>query len=314
MDEKTGIERVLGLVILVLRKLHRWTQEELAERAGLSGGSISYYEQGDVVPPRDALRKIAAAARVTLEDVDRLAAEIFRLFERIDPASLLLGQGDLAASITTELAEDFRARAFPEVNAFLSARRKPPAAAEEARREARFLWVCLERIGTHRLPRLAAAGPELLSWAVCELLAEKSEEAAVNDKDRALDLAHQALWVAERLPDTASRRQSEGYAWAFVSHARRVRRELREAEEAIDLAFKLWEEGATGEPGFLDGTRLLDLKASLRIDQRRLAEARSLLAEAAAQIAPDLSLGRILLKDAYALELMGDSLLHARRA
>jgi transcriptional regulator with XRE-family HTH domain len=264
MDEKTGIERVLGLVVLVLRKLHRWTQEELAERAGLSGGSISYYEQGDVVPPRDALRKIAAATGATLEDVDRLAAEIFRIFERIDPVSLLLGQGELAAAITTELAGDFRARAFPEVNAFLAARRKPPAAAEEARREARSLWVCLERIGTHRLPRLAAAGPELLSWAACELLAEKSAEAAASDPDRALELAHLALWVAERLPDTASRLQSEGYAWAFVGNARHARREPREAEEAIDLAFRLWEEGLTGEPGFLDGTRLLDLRAALR--------------------------------------------------
>jgi transcriptional regulator with XRE-family HTH domain len=272
MDDPTGIERMLGLVILVLRKLHEWTQEELAERAVLSAGSISNYEQGDVVPPRDVLRKIAAATRVTLADVDRLAAEIFRVFERIAPVSLLAGQADLAASITTELAEDFRARAFPEVTAFLSARREPPPSAETARREACSLWVCLERIGIDRLPRLAAAEPGLLSWAVSELLAEKSAEAASDDKDRALDLAHQALWIAERLPDTVSRLQSEGYAWAFVGNARRVRRELREAEKAIDLAFKLWEEGVAAGSGFLDGARLLGLRASLQIDQRRLAE------------------------------------------
>jgi tetratricopeptide (TPR) repeat protein len=44
----------------------------------------------------------------------------------------------------------------------------------------------------------------------------------------------------------------------------------------------------------------------LRIGQRHLGEARVLLGEAAAQAAPGLPLGRILIKDAYALELLGD--------
>ncbi len=65
----------------------------------------------------------------------------------------------------------------------------------------------------------------------------------------------------------------------------------------------LWQEQeAAGAPQLLDGTRLLDLQASLRIDQRRLPEARALLAEAAARAAPGLPLGRILVNDARSLE------------
>ena len=308
MDRQAGIESVLGLVILVLRRLCGWTQEELGERAGISGGSISFYEQGEVVPDREKVQKIAEATGVTLVDIDRLAGEILRASEKRAPAARLLGQADLAAAITDELAEGFRARAFPEVRSFLSARRAiaQRPAPEEARRRARDLWECLEAIGTARLPSLAAAEPDLLSWAVCELLAERSAEAASDDADRALELADLALWVAERVPSEADRPRCVAYAFAFLGNARRVRGDLRGAEGALDRALRLWREEAAGDPGFLDGSRLLGLQASLRIGQRRLAEARGLLAEAAAQAAPGLPLGRILIKDAYAQELLGD--------
>jgi hypothetical protein len=40
---------------------------------------------------------------------------------------------------------------------------------------------------------------------------------------------------------------------------------------------QLWKAGAAGDRGFLDSTRLLDLEASLRREQRRLPEALALL-------------------------------------
>ena len=36
-----------------------WTQEELAQEGRSSAGSISYYEREEIVPPREALGKIA---------------------------------------------------------------------------------------------------------------------------------------------------------------------------------------------------------------------------------------------------------------
>ena len=306
MDEKTGFERVLGMVILVLRALHDWTQEELGKKVGLSGPSISNYEQGLYVPPPDVLEKILVVSGVTRADAERLAAEILRVLETMALTALSAGQVDLAERITAELAADFRARALPKVHAFLAARREAPASAEAARREARALWVFLERTGTGRLPGLAAAVPELLSWADCELLADKSLEAASDDADRALELAELALWVAQRVPGEEIRLQCEGYSWGCIGNARRVQSALRKAEEALETALQLWEKGTVDAPALLDGTRLLDLQASLRIDQRRLPEARALLAEAAARAAAGLPLARILVNDACTLELLGD--------
>src|SRR3954467_12620828 len=107
MERRAGSERVLGHVILVLRRLRGWTQEELGKNAGISSGAISFYEQGEVVPDREQLGKIATATDVTLADIDRLAAEILRVLEKMDPAALFLRQADLAAAITGELAGDF---------------------------------------------------------------------------------------------------------------------------------------------------------------------------------------------------------------
>jgi len=203
MDRRAGVDGVLGLVILVFRRLCDWTQEELGEKAGISGGAISFYEQGEVVPDRDKLQRIATATGTALADIDRLAAEIFRISEKMSPAALSLGQVDLAEAIANALAEDLRVRALPVVRDFLSARRAgavEPGSPEEVRREALALWECLEKIGTARLKSLAAAEPDLLTQAACELLAEKSTDAASDSADRALELADLALWATARVP------------------------------------------------------------------------------------------------------------------
>jgi hypothetical protein len=118
----------------------------------------------------------------------------------MDPFSYPAEQTDAASALTTELAEDFRVRALPDVQAFLASGRERPASAEEARREARGLWTCLELVGMHRFSSFAAARPELLNPAVRELLAEKSTEAAADGTGRALILAQLSRWVAERMP------------------------------------------------------------------------------------------------------------------
>jgi transcriptional regulator with XRE-family HTH domain/tetratricopeptide (TPR) repeat protein len=309
MGGKTGIERALGGAIVMLRWLDGWTQEELAQKPGLSTGSISYYERGDIAPPREALRKIARAARVTLADIEKMAVAIHALSIAREPLASPL-RSDSALRISAELAEDLRIRALPVILAFLTSRRTSPSGGqsspEEARREASAFWACLERIGSARLPSLSAALPEVLNWALCERLADESGRAASDDVDRALGLAELALWVAERVPGEALRRRCEGYAWSFMGNVRRVRSDLRGADEAFELAHRLWQEGDSGDLGFLVGARLLDLEASLRIDQRRLTEARDLLARAAAQTEGGLPLARILIKDAYALELSAD--------
>jgi transcriptional regulator with XRE-family HTH domain len=306
MEGRGAIEKVLGHAIHQLRRLRGWTQEELASRAGLSDAAISYYEQGDIVPSSEVMEKIARAASVEVEDIERFAWDVLRFADRVVPSPLPAGQADLAEAMAAELAESFRLRALPLLRDFLAAHRAatPPAAASPA--EAQSLWECLELLGVDSLPRLASARPELLGWAVCEMLVEKSTEATSDDADYALKLAEQALWVAGHVEDERERQECETYAWGALGNARRVLSDLSRAEEAINRAFALCPDKVQGGTSLLDRSRLLSFKASLWIDQRKLSEARQLLAEAAAQAMTELSLGRLLMIDAYALELQGD--------
>ena len=92
-------------------------------------------------------------------------------------------------------------------------------------------------------------------------------------------------------------------------HRQRPTREKRPAARRRRLWRRRFSSGRKGRKKLLRSstTRACSsLQASLRIEQRRIAEARALLAEAAARAAPGLPLGRILVIDAYALELLGD--------
>jgi transcriptional regulator with XRE-family HTH domain len=199
------------------------------------------------------------------------------------------------------------ARLTEEVAAARLPRLLEEADLHEARRRARGLWSALRDSPAGDWRLLLTQKPALATWAVCETLAEQSEAAASDDADRALALATLALWVAGQVADDALRPQCTAFARGIFGNARRVRSDLRGADADLALALRLWQEQeATGAPQLLDGTRLLDLQASLRIDQRRLPEARALLAEAATRAAPGLPLGRILVKDARALEFLGD--------
>jgi transcriptional regulator with XRE-family HTH domain len=54
----------LGVKLLTLRESCGWTQDQLADRAGVPVGSIRNYEQGRREPPWDALFRLAEALGV----------------------------------------------------------------------------------------------------------------------------------------------------------------------------------------------------------------------------------------------------------
>jgi tetratricopeptide (TPR) repeat protein len=93
-----------------------------------------------------------------------------------------------------------------------------------------------------------------------------------------------------------------------MGNSHRVGGELPAANEAFVLSASLWQAGiASGFPCPLDGSRLLDLEASLRKDERRPLEALDLLARAIR--APGLSSiarARLLVQKANTLEVMGE--------
>ncbi|MFY9825673.1 MAG: hypothetical protein WAM82_30140 [Thermoanaerobaculia bacterium] len=120
-------------------------------------------------------------------------------------------------------------------------------------------------------------------------------------------LARLALRVAERVSGSVAWRSLLlGFVWAFVANSRRVRGDLPGAEQAFRRSDRLWAAGADANTGLLDGSRLLDLRASLLTYQGRLVEALSFLDQALEASLTQEARGRILIKKAIALRLKGD--------
>ncbi|MEA2601499.1 MAG: hypothetical protein QOF89_2491 [Acidobacteriota bacterium] len=121
--------------------------------------------------------------------------------------------------------------------------------------------------------------PRFQTWGLFELLLKRSHEQNFQDPAAAEGLALLALEVTEQLEGFGEERLEDFRArsWASVANARRVRSDLRGAEEAFAIAFSHLSRGA-GEP--MERAVLLDLKASLLRAQRRFDEAIRLLSRA----------------------------------
>jgi len=136
-----------------------------------------------------------------------------------------------------------------------------------------------------RLARLHAE-PRFVSWGLCELLVRESRQAAPDNAAEALHLADLAVHAADRIPENDPFEdkwiyQLRSRAWAAHANARRVQGDLSGAEGNFGMSDSWWEAGAAGI-GDVFGYEpiLLDLKASLRMVQRRFPEALKLLDQA----------------------------------
>lgn len=266
----------LNLALALLRSIQGWSQKELSEATGIAANLLSDYENGrkplsrerlePIVaalgfPPRmiDTTLRFVATARATVEEPPGPAAQRMRM--------------EAVAGQVAQLTSDYALRLF----SLLTSESRVIAARERAS----VLWERLKRLSPEQRRRQVEASPELHQWALAELLCEESIKAAADSADRALELASLALRVAELLPgEDPWRLRVQGYAWAHVGNARRVRSDLPGAEEAMEYVDRLWEAGAASDPGLLNEARVLGLQASLRRDQRRLLEALELLDQA----------------------------------
>ena len=112
------------------------------------------------------------------------------------------------------------------------------------------------------------------TWGLCEILLRRSREQNFQDAVLGESLALLALEVLDRLPPSEYGAEPledlRARAWAYVANSRRVKSDLRGAEDAFALAFASLRRG-TQEP--MEKAVLLDLKASLLRAQRRFPEA-----------------------------------------
>ena len=308
----------LGTALLLLRSAAGWDQQQLARALGVSKSWISQIERGDRSPSSATLSSVAVALGLPVSLLDQaraLAREVIEVRAAEVPSaadlkglpdsrrlsSALAGPSDLAARIVA-LAAAHHDKAL-QVHGLEVA-----LTPHEARHRAAGLWERIQRWPPSSLHRLVRELPELWNWALCERLCEESARQAANCAADAIGLADLALDLAALVPGSGTwRLRLAGYAWAFVGNARRVANELAAAEEAFARSRELWNLGAHGDRSLLlDGTRLLDLEASLRRAQRRLPEALALLDRALTYRPTGEGRARLLLNKAKTLEELGD--------
>jgi transcriptional regulator with XRE-family HTH domain len=268
----------LSLALDILRTRQGWTQKELAAATGIPANLISDYERGRKTLTRERLdsllramglqpsRALKAAMRF-LQDEEVREPEPPPGSERLQIDEMAAESGRMMSDFTRSILTLWASR----------------GQAVEARRQARALWERLKARDAAQRRMLVEKVAEFRNWALCELLCEESVKAAGDSADRTLDLADLALRVAELAPgEEAWRQRVQGYAWAHVGNARRVKGDLPAADEAFARSQKLWSAGAAGDSGVLNEARVLGLRASLLRAKRQLPEAVALLDQALA--------------------------------
>ncbi len=153
----------------------------------------------------------------------------------------------------------------------------------DSRLQAPELWAELKRFRFQDQYHLVRSHRRFVSWGLCELLCQESYQLTTIDLDRAVEAAELAVLVSDLLKEEDPARscwlyQLRGFAWAHDGNARRVLGDLRNADESFSIADAWWEAGQAGIGDVLGYEPvLLDLKASLRIAQRRFEEAFTVL-------------------------------------
>ncbi len=187
-----------------------------------------------------------------------------------------------------------------------------------SRVEAPELWAELQPYRFEDQYHLIRAHRRFLTWGLCEVLCRESVRLALIDPERAVESAELAVLISDLLKEEEPGRacrlyQLRGYAWAHDGNARRVRGDLRNAEESFSIADAWWEAGAGLGDAFGYEPMFLELKSSLRIAQRRFSEAfesldrmYTIYATGGREHQDGHLAGRTLIKKALALAEMGE--------
>jgi len=306
-DEREEIKLTLDVILLALD----WNRKTFASKTGINRSNVSKIANGQRRAQPRTWRKIEAGTRLPLAEVKAVVPLIRRLRAlaagRLPPARRPAAAASLARTVGAAVEAALQ-REAPLVPPPIVQSVEPPATHPTAadRELAAELWERLR--GRDQSARLALVEetPKYQTWALAERLCHESERAAADDPKEAVHLAMLALRLVGVLSgEPAWLCLLAGYVWAFVGNARRVDSGLPGAEEAFRRAWALWKEGAAADTGLLDGSRLLDLEASLLRAQRKRTAALERLGQALAMHPGRERRGRILLKKGTVLEQNG---------
>jgi transcriptional regulator with XRE-family HTH domain/tetratricopeptide (TPR) repeat protein len=266
------------LAFVLLRYLRYWDQADLSREAGIAQSQISHYDQGRRTVPADILERTARAVGFPVFLLPFLLRAI-RVFRIVAAGRWKIGRvfsGELATGLLglgQSMVELVAAPSLPQES-------EPRSPAEE-REAALAIWGRLrQRTPNYRIA-LIEEDEEYRAWALCERVAAESIEAAGEDPQEAVRLAQLATQIAELCPGPGAWRwRLEGYAGIHLANAYRTSGNMPEAREAGARGRKLWEAGATADPGLLNEALVLGLEANLLLADRHFADALKLVEKA----------------------------------
>ncbi|HYU31919.1 MAG TPA: hypothetical protein VEW48_07130, partial [Thermoanaerobaculia bacterium] len=269
-----------GAVLRFFRfSLGRLTEEELGQRAGASAHAIGRWESGQEPLSRERLGELLAPWDVPPEAIDaallahRLAHPPDEPLSPVEPP-----EEDRRLIDRASAAGGWSGAQAAHAELTLEGRRRK---AREHRLWAEERWARMAKFPAKQQEEVVEVllGDDR-SWALAEKLCLASAAAAADRASEALRLARLAFRLAKQCPGPESwRLRFRGWCEPFLANASRVGGDFTAAWRTFASADEHWQRGAAGDPaGLLDGTRRLDLKASLLMYQEEhFDEARSLL-------------------------------------
>jgi transcriptional regulator with XRE-family HTH domain len=294
--------------VKLLRSAGEWSREDLAEATGAPVDALADYEEGRRPLTREILEEMVAGLHLTEEDALALGASIPRARPWRQSGPGLSAQektiiGRLTAQVGREVESELLGRSSsgrPVSDVFLAGPRQGISGIVRSvwgryflemlvregcewdevwhpRPEDRFegaeLWGRLERFPARDRNLLVDAAQEFAHWALCERICLQSADLTDEDARQALGLAELAVRIAQRVPgEDTWRLRLKGFAVAHLAFARSATGDPASAAETFREARQLWEDGAPGDPGLLDGSCLLIFEACLRDHGGALAE------------------------------------------
>jgi tetratricopeptide (TPR) repeat protein len=228
--------------------------------------------------PRPAELESFLLGELPAYDAVRIVAHLLKGCEacgrQMEPLASVLFRPDLLADTPVEVGSQYD---FPLFKAFAAARRYAAAFSRERRETERDR----EDLRLHEVPRpesLPAESRALRDWQRCEELLARLRDLRHSHPGTPVATAALAIGLTEQIPSEFRGAQAladlQARAWSERGNARRVADDLAGAE--ADLARAL-ERARLGSGNLHLLARLLDLTASLRIDQRRFDDAFQLL-------------------------------------
>lgn len=288
-----------GRRLAVLREAVKLGQKAVAHRLEIKPSLLCDYEQGRKNPSPERAGEILQGLALPPRMLDTAGRFLAEVEAARRTAALPPGDARQEAEDQQEMIAWGKAWAESCLTALLtegSERARVVADRQEARRLLGLLR------GSTKLERrvLVAKAREYRNWALVVSLCAASIEAAADSAEEAMEWARLAVEVAVRVEkdDPAWMGKLKAYALVHVANVERVLWQLRKAASRWEEAEPLWQAAVGAYRGRLDEAQWLSLKASLRIEQRRLIEALELVekAERIAGLSVNLGLqkGRIL--------------------